>query len=41
MKEEKILVIIDMQKDFTTGVLGNQEYEAAIAAMKTFQVDII
>lgn len=31
MKEEKILVIIDMQKDFTTGVLGNQECEAAIA----------
>lgn len=25
MKEEKILVVIDMQKDFTTGVLGNKE----------------
>lgn len=30
MKEEKILVIIDMQNDFTTGVLGNTECTKAI-----------
>ena len=27
---KKILVIVDMQKDFTTGVLGNAECAAAI-----------
>lgn len=30
MTEEKVLVVIDMQKDFTTGVLGNQECVAVI-----------
>lgn len=27
----KILVVVDMQKDFTTGVLGNKECETAIS----------
>lgn len=27
----KVLVIVDMQKDFTTGVLGNEECKAAIS----------
>lgn len=29
----KILVVIDMQKDFTTGVLGNEECRAVIPAV--------
>ena len=27
---KKILIIVDMQKDFTNGVLGNAECEAAV-----------
>ena len=27
---KRILIIIDMQKDFTNGVLGNAECEAAV-----------
>ncbi len=27
---KKILIVVDMQKDFTTGVLGNAECEAAV-----------
>lgn len=30
---KKVLVIIDMQNDFTKGVLGNKECEAAIASV--------
>lgn len=33
----KILVVVDMQKDFTTGVLGNEECEAVIPKV----VDVI
>ena len=28
--KKKILMVVDMQKDFTSGVLGNAECEAAV-----------